>query len=107
MVEPRKVVIFEGLWVLHRPALRRFFQLSAFIDASTDLCLERRLARDVCERGRCAEEVKAWYDERVMPMQRQFVKPQALAADFILKAPVTEEQVGILAERISNLSGKL
>lgn len=107
LLEPRNIVFFEGLWVLHRAALRRFFELGVFIDAGADLCMERRVARDVCERGRGADEVKAWYGQRVLPMQRQFVEPQARFADFILKAPVTEEQVGILAERISNLSGKL
>jgi uridine kinase len=107
LVEPREVVIFEGLWLLHRAALRRYFQLAVFIDADANLCLERRLQRDVCERGRCSDEVKAWYDARVLPMQRQFVDPQCWQADFILKAPVTEQHVQDLAKRISNLCGKL
>jgi uridine kinase len=107
LLEPRDVVIFEGLWLLHRPALRRYFELAVFIEADSDLCLERRLQRDVCERGRCSDEVKAWYDERVLPNQRQFVDPQCWHADFILKAPVTEQQVRELADRISNLCGKL
>jgi uridine kinase len=99
----RSVVIFEGLWLLHRPALRRFFQLSVFIEAGTDLCLERRIARDIAERGRCREEVNAWFSERVLPMQRQFVEPQASYADLLLCAPVTEQHVSKLAQRISNL----
>jgi uridine kinase len=107
LLEPRDVVIFEGLWLLHRPALRRFFGLAVFIEAGSDLCLERRLQRDVCERGRCSDEVKAWYDERVLPNQRQFVDPQCWHADFILKAPVTEQQVQDLGKRISNLCGEL
>jgi uridine kinase len=107
LLEPRDVVIFEGLWLLHRAALRRCFQLAVFIDADSALCLERRLQRDVCERGRCSGEVKAWYDERVLPNQHQFVDPQCWHADFILKAPVTEKNVQDLADRISNLCGKL
>jgi uridine kinase len=99
----RPVVIFEGLWLLHRPALRRFFQLSVFIDASAELCLERRMARDVAERSRCPEEVNAWFNERVLPMQRQFVDPQAWFSNFILCAPVGERHVTELAERILNL----
>lgn len=107
LLERREVVIFEGLWLLHRPALRRYFQLAVFIDANADLCLERRLQRDVCERGRCSDEVKAWYDERVLPMQRQFVDPQCWHADFILNAPLSEQHVQDLAKRITNLCGKL
>src|SRR5207249_1738416 len=107
LLEPREIVIFEGLWLLHRAALRRYFQLAVFIDADPDLCLDRRVQRDVCERGRRSEEVKAWFDERVLPMQRQFVDPQKRHADFVLKAPVTEQQVSDLAQRISDLCGKL
>ena len=107
LLERRDVVIFEGLWLLHRAPLRRYFQLAVFIDAESALCLERRLQRDVCERGRCSDEVKAWYDDRVLPNQRQFVDPQCWHADFILKAPVTEQHVQDLAKRISNLCGKL
>jgi uridine kinase len=105
--EPREVVIFEGLWLLHRPAMRRFFELAVFIDADANLCLERRIQRDVGERGRCVDEVKAWYSDRVAPAQRKFVEPQCWHADFILKAPVTDEQVSELAKRISDLCGEL
>jgi len=107
LLEPRDIVIFEGLWLLHRPTLRRYFQLAVFIDADVSLCLERRLQRDVCERRRCSDEVKAWYDERVLPMQRQFVDPQSWRSNFILKAPLSEQHVQDLAKRISNLCGKL
>lgn len=106
VLAPRPVVIFEGLWLLHRPAVRRFFQLSVFIDASAELCLERRVSRDLAERGRCAEEVNAWFTERVLPMQRQFVDPQCWHTDFMLCAPVGEAQVAELADRIKKISNQ-
>jgi uridine kinase len=99
----RSVVIFEGLWLLHRPALRRFFQLSIFIDAGADICLGRRITRDIAERGRSEKEVHAWFNERVLPMQRQFVNGQARLSNLILCSPVSEQGVSELALQIKNL----
>lgn len=105
IVVPSPVVIFEGLWLLHRPALRRFFGLSVYIDAASELCLERRLARDVAERGRKAEDVATGYEGRVLPMQRKFVEPQIWQANFVICAPPREPEVAELAQRISQLVG--
>jgi uridine kinase len=105
LVQPSNVVIFEGLWLLHRPALRRFFSLSVFLDAGAQLCLERRLSRDVAERGRAADEVTKTYDARVLPMQRKFVEPQIWQANFVVCAPPREREVAELAQRISALVG--
>src|SRR5205085_8956904 len=104
VLDRHPVVIFEGLWLLHRPALRRFFQLSIFIDATSDLCLQRRVSRDVAERGRCPEEVNSWFNERVLPMQRRFVDPQREYSTLTVCAPVGEKHVTELAEKILNLS---
>jgi len=103
IIARREFMIVEGLWLLHRPALRRFFQLSVFIDAGNELCLQRRVNRDVAERGRSSEEVNAWFNERVLPMQKRFVDPQAWAANFVICAPVTEQELTELAQRIQNL----
>lgn len=102
LIEPRRVIIFDGLWLLHRPALRRYFSLAVFIDAKEELCLERRVQRDCAERGRCEAEVKAWYGERVLPMQKRFVEPQRRHADLVLPAPVTESAAAELGQRILN-----
>ena len=100
LVEPRRVIIFDGLWLLHRQALRRYFSLSVFIDAGEALCLERRVARDCAERGRSEAEVNAWYGERVLPMQKRFVEPQRRHADLVIPAPVTEAAAAALNKRI-------
>jgi uridine kinase len=106
LIEPRPVVIFDGLWLLHRPALRRFFNFTVFIDAAPALCLQRRVARDCAERGRTADEVTGWFAERVLPMQKQFVEPQRRLVDLILPAPVETADVALLTEKISNLRAK-
>jgi uridine kinase len=105
VVEPSRVAIVEGLWLLHKPAVRRFFGLSVYLEASSELCLKRRVARDAAERGRGPEEVAQWYGERVLPMQQKFVEPQVWAADFVICAPPRESEVAELARRISKLVG--
>ncbi len=102
LIEPHRLIIFDGLWLLHRPALRRFFSLSIFIEAEDALTLERRVARDCAERGRAEAEVREWHGARVLPMQRIFVEPQRKFADVVLGAPVTEGDVQTLTDRILN-----
>lgn len=105
IITPSPIVIFEGLWLLHRPALRRFFTLSVYLDATSQLCLDRRISRDVAERGRKAEDITAGYEQRVLPMQRKFVEPQIWNANFVICAPPRETEVAELAQRISVLVG--
>jgi uridine kinase len=106
VIEPRPVIVFDGLWLLHRPSLRRYFNLTVFIDAPAGLCLERRCARDCTERGRDIAEVQQWFAERVLPMQRQFVDPQRRLADLILPAPIEAADVTLLTEQIGKHRSK-
>src|SRR5215467_380749 len=83
-VEPRPVIILEGLLVLVNPQLRQLMDLKIFVDADADIRFIRRLDRDVHERGRTVESVITQYMATVRPMHLQFVEPSKRYADVII-----------------------
>lgn len=83
-MEPKPVLIVEGILVLHDPALRDRFSLKVFVDAPPDERFIRRLERDVKDRGRSAENVIEQYRSSVKPMHDLFVEPTKQHADLIL-----------------------
>lgn len=82
--EPRPLVVVDGLLVLCDPALRARLDLRVFVSASEPHRLERRLARDVAERGRSAESVRAQLAATVRPMHERFVEPSRAWADLLI-----------------------
>ena len=83
-IEPREVLVVEGILVLHEPVLRERMGLKVFVDAPPDERFIRRLERDVRERGRSAESVIAQYRRTVKPMHDLFVEPTKQHADLIV-----------------------
>src|SRR5215467_11483893 len=83
-VEPRPVIIIEGLLVLVNPQLRQLMDLKIFVDTDADIRFIRRLDRDVHERGRSVESVITQYTTTVRPMHLQFVEPSKRYADIII-----------------------
>jgi uridine kinase len=83
-LEPKPVVVVEGILVLHEPALRERFDLSVFVDAPPDERFIRRLERDVSERGRSAGSVIEQYRRSVKPMHDLFVEPTKTHANLII-----------------------
>lgn len=74
-IEPRPVIVVDGILILHPPALRALFDDAIFFDTPEDLRFMRRLERDVNERGRSPEGVKAQFLKQVKPMHDAFVEP--------------------------------
>lgn len=83
-LEPKPVVVVEGILVLHEPSLRERFDLSVFVDAPPDERFIRRLERDVSERGRSAGSVIEQYRRSVKPMHDLFVEPTKMHANLII-----------------------
>jgi uridine kinase len=100
LLSPAPILIVEGLWLFRRPSLRKLFALKVFIRSTTELCAERRLHRDTAERGRTRQEVLTQLQRYTFPMFERFVAPQEKWADVILEAPVAENEVLNLANRI-------
>ena len=83
-VEPRKVVIVDGLLILFDKELREMMDIKVFVDTDSDLRFIRRLSRDIQERGRSAESVIEQYIMFVRPMHLEFVEPSKRYADVII-----------------------
>jgi uridine kinase len=83
-VEPRPVVIVEGILVLAERSLRERMDIKIFVDAADDIRLLRRIKRDMEERGRTIETILDQYERTVRPMYIEFVEPSKRAADIII-----------------------
>jgi uridine kinase len=83
-VEPRKVVIVEGILVLAEPEVRKRIDIKLFVDTPPDIRFVRRLVRDVQKRGRSVESVVHQYLYTVRPMHEEFVEPSKRYADLII-----------------------
>ncbi len=83
-IEPKKVVILEGILILTNKALRDLFDIKVFVHADADDRLNRVIKRDIVERGRSVEKVLERYDKSVKPMHLQFIEPSKRYADLIL-----------------------
>jgi uridine kinase len=83
-VEPRKVIIVEGILVLAEPELRRRINIKLFVDTPPDIRFMRRLVRDIKTRGRSMESVIEQYMTTVRPMHEEFVEPSKRYADLII-----------------------
>jgi len=83
-VEPRNVIVVEGILLYVEPELRKLFDVKLFVDADSDIRFIRRLHRDITERGRSTESVIEQYYATVRPMHLEFVEPSKRYADVII-----------------------
>lgn len=83
-VNPRNVILVEGILIFAEPELRKLFDIKIFVDTDADVRLIRRLERDINERGRSAESVIKQYQATVRPMHLEFVEPSKRYADIII-----------------------
>lgn len=74
-VDPRPILIVDGILIFHSPAVRALFDEMVFFDTPEEIRFQRRMERDVKERGRKPEGVKAQFLRQVKPMHDQFVEP--------------------------------
>jgi uridine kinase len=77
-------LIVEGIFALHFKELLPLYQLRIYVDTPDALCFERRLKRDLDERGRSEESVRYQWENRVRPSCIEFVRPSAKNADLVV-----------------------
>lgn len=83
-VEPKPLVILEGILLFENQALLDLMDIKVYVDTDADIRLIRRLLRDVKERGRSLDSVINQYMNTVKPMHEQFVEPSKKNADIII-----------------------
>ncbi len=83
-VDPRPIILVEGILVFVEPALRELMDIKLFVDTDPDIRFIRRLLRDIRERGRTMESVIEQYLSTVRPMHLEFVEPSKRYADIII-----------------------
>jgi len=83
-IEPRPVIIIEGILVLAEPELEEAMDIRIYVDTADDIRLMRRIRRDIQERGRSIDGVLRQYERTVRPMHIEFVEPSKRKADIII-----------------------
>lgn len=83
-VEPKEVIIIEGIFALENEQLRQMMDVKVYVDTDSDIRILRRMRRDINERGRTMESVIDQYLSVVRPMHLQFVEPTKRHSDIII-----------------------
>ncbi len=101
LVEPRPVLLLEGILLLAVPAIRERIDLRVYVDTPSDLRLVRRMVRDIQDRGRTVASVAEQYQATVRPMHELFVEPSRAHAHLIVPWLFhNQEAVEVLLARI-------
>ena len=111
-LQPKHVVIVEGIMILTDKKLREMIDIKVFVDADADDRLARVVKRDIIERGRSVEKVLERYEKTVKPMHLQFIEPSKRFADIIVPQGGNNEVAiniltSIIERNLSRSSGKL
>lgn len=103
LIEPKKVIVVEGILLFTDVALRNLFDVKIFVDAVADERLIRLIKRDTIERGRDAVEVIHRYEKTVKPMHEQFIEPSKKYADMIIpQGGHNQVAIKVLGDMIKN-----
>jgi uridine kinase len=101
LLEPRKYIIIEGLFALYWDEITKLLGTKVFVDLGEDICLERRIERDIRERGRTRESVLEQYQSTVLPMAKRYVHPTREHADIVVTGNDNiEHEVAVVLQHV-------
>ena len=100
VVEPRRVILLEGILVLADEKLRNFLDIKVYVEADADERILRRVIRDVKERGRDIEGVAQQYLTTVKPMHYLYVEPTRAMADIVINSGMNNVAFDIVRSKI-------
>ena len=99
-IDPKPVIIVDGILILSDPALRETFDLRIYVETDADERILRRARRDMEVRGRHIDDIMAQYLNTVKPMHEQYVEPSKKHADLILNGGMNPVALEIVAGRV-------
>lgn len=99
-IEPSKIIIVEGILVLHDPRLREMIDIKIFVEADADERIMKRAIRDMEERGRDISDVFRQYVETVKPMHYKYVEPTKAIADVVINSGRNQVALDVISSRI-------
>lgn len=103
-VDPKDVIILEGMLILEDTRIRELMDIKVFVDTDADVRIIRRIARDIEERGRSLDSVVNQYLNVVRPMHLQFIEPTKRYADVIIpEGGYNRVALDLLSTKISNI----
>ena len=106
-VEPKEIVIVEGILILEDPRIRELLDIKIYVDTDADVRIIRRMVRDINERGRTMESVINQYLNVVKPMHNQFTEPTKKFADIIIpEGGHNKVAIDIIVAKIKEVLGK-
>ena len=101
-IEPRPVIIVDGILILSDPALRELFDLMIYVEADADERILRRARRDMETRGRQIDDIMHQYLSTVKPMHETYVEPSKKHADLILNGGLNPVALELVACKIQD-----
>lgn len=105
-VRPARVILVEGLFLLHHPGIREQLDLKVFVDASESVQLQRRLGRDQRERGYSVEDILYQWDNHVMPAYRDHLLPYRSLCDLhVVNELQYQKALGVLRDHLAQRTG--
>lgn len=106
-IEPKHVLIIEGILCLADENLRNLMDVKVFVDCDSDVRLSRVIMRDILERGRNVEQVLERYEKTVRPSHLQFIEPTKRYADIIVpQGGMNRKAIEILTQYIKQILRK-
>jgi uridine kinase len=110
-VDPRPLLIVEGILALHYAELRPHYSLSIYLEAPDDVCFHRRKVRDITERQRPLEFIQWQYENTVLPAARKYLLPSRRYADVVIDSKPSLDAVqksieDAIAQKRANAAAK-
>ena len=105
-VEPRDIILLEGILILDSPLLRELMDIKIFVDTDADVRIIRRIVRDMRDRGRSLESVINQYLNIVKPAHNEFCEPTKRYADIIIpEGGYNKVAVDIMVTKVKSIIG--